>query len=143
MAVAELLRSEGHDVRSLAVSRGAGRTPDLVLCGLPVEVKSWLALDAGRDRSPTAKSVVNKLLKADGQAATVVLNARGSGLTERAALAGMAEYASRVKAGHLATVRVVGDGFDLGWSRRLTRQRAHRLETPACQLDGTGPALAL
>lgn len=115
--VAQQLVAEGHSVISVAETPGRGRQADLAACGSGVEVKSWLAMGAGRDRAPNARSVVNKLLQADGQAATVVLNAEGSGLSARQARAGMFEYISRPRPSGVRNVRVLGDGFDLTWSR--------------------------
>jgi hypothetical protein len=124
-AVADQLASEGHQVRSLATRPGRGRTADLLVCGAPVEVKSWLSRQE-RGHPPGVRSVVNKLLQAEGQAATVVLNGRGSGLSSTAARAGMAVYAGLPHRGNVATVRVLGDGFDLAWTRQraLERERA-------------------
>jgi hypothetical protein len=116
-AVAGQLASEGHRVHALADRPGRGRTADLLVCGTPVEVKSWLSREARGGHPPGVRSVVNKLLQAEGQAATVVLDGRGSGLTPVAAQAGMAVYAGLPHRGHVAAVRVLGDGFDLGWAR--------------------------
>ncbi|HEY3811488.1 MAG TPA: hypothetical protein VGL49_08635 [Acidimicrobiales bacterium] len=114
-AVARQLASEGHHVRALAARRGQGRTADLLVCTEPVEVKSWLSQAERGGTVPSAKSVVNKLLQAEGQAGLVVLNGRGSGLTPAAARAGLATYAGLPHRARIAAVRVLGDGFDLGW----------------------------
>jgi hypothetical protein len=116
-AVAGQLASEGHQVYALPDRSGRGRTADLLVCGHPVEVKSWLSTEERGGRAPGVRSVVNKLLQAEGQAATVVLDGRGSGLTSAAARAGMARYAGSPHRGHVASVRVLGDGFDLAWAR--------------------------
>jgi hypothetical protein len=89
LAVAEQLASEGHQVRSLAARRRGGRTPDLLVCRAPVEVKSWLCREERGGVAPGSQSVVNKLLQAEGQATLVVLNGRGTGLTAASAEAGM------------------------------------------------------
>jgi hypothetical protein len=125
-AVAEQLAAEGHQVRSLAERRGQGRTPDLLVCGVPVEVKSWLSRQERGGRPPSVPSVVNKLLQAEGQAASVVLNGRGSGLDAATATAGLAAYSDLPHRGNVAAVRVFGDGFDLAWAApgRLERDRA-------------------
>jgi hypothetical protein len=128
--VARQLAAEGHLVRSVRPRPGEARTSDLRVCGRGVEVKSWEALGAGRDRPPTPRSVVNKLIQADGQAPTVVLYGRGSGLTARTAVAGMAEYARRFAAGGIGAVRVLGDGFDLGWRRDRTWSQGRRIDPP-------------
>ena len=125
-AVAGQLASEGHQVYALADHRpGRGRTADLLVCGTPVEVKSWLSVQHRGGNAPGARSVVNKLLQAEGQAATVVLEGRGSGLSSAAARAGVAMYASLPHRGNVAAVRVLGDGFDLAWTRARALER-HR-----------------
>jgi hypothetical protein len=116
LAVALQLASEGHDVRSLAARRGRGRTPDLLVCGAPVEVKSWLSREE-RGRPPGARSVVNKLIQAEGQAAMVILNGRGTGLGASDVEAGMRIYSRLPRRAHVAAVRVLGDTFDLAWAR--------------------------
>jgi hypothetical protein len=118
MAVAGLLAVEGHHVRSLPEGRGRGRVPDLEACGVAVEVKSWLPLTERGGRAPGPRSVLNKLVQAGRQASTVVLNGHGSGLTVGAARVGMALYSARPDGGRLSAVRVLGDGFELAWTRR-------------------------
>ena len=96
LAVARLLRSEGHDVRSLPEQPGRGRTADLEACGRGIEVKSWLP-EADRQGPPRPASVYNKLASARSQASTVVLYGAGRGLTAAVARAGMAEFSGRKK----------------------------------------------
>jgi hypothetical protein len=115
--VARQLASEGHEVRSLADRRGRGRTADLLVCGAAVEVKSWLSLEERDGIPPGARSVGNKLIQAEGQAALVILNGRGTGLSAKDAEAGMRIYSSRPHRANIA-VRVLGDTFDLGWARQ-------------------------
>ena len=95
-----------------------------------MEVKSWLSRHERDGSVPGPRSVVNKLLQAEGQAATVVLNGRGSGLSEAAARAGMATYNGLAHRGNIAAVRVLGDGFDLGWTRgrAIQTERAPRVD---------------
>jgi hypothetical protein len=118
MAVAGRLASEGHHVRSRPEGRGRGRVADLEACGVAVEVKSWLPLTERQGRAPGPRSILNKLVQAGRQAPTVVLNGYGTGLTVGAARLGMALYSARPDAGLLRAVRVLGDGFDLTWTRR-------------------------
>jgi hypothetical protein len=127
--VARQLAGEGHDVRSLPTSRGQGPTADLLVCGAPVEVKSWLSRVERGGCAPGAKSVVNKLRQAERQAARIVLNGYGSGLSEGAARTGLAVYAGLPHQGRVVTVRVLGDGFDLGWTpgRLIQHGRAVRM----------------
>jgi hypothetical protein len=123
-AVASLLASEGHQVYALPERRGPGRTADLLVCGMPLEVKSWLTRQERGGIAPGSDSVLNKLRQAEGQAATVVLEGRGSGLRLDATRAAMAEYAAARHRGHVTAVRVLGDGFDLAWTRVRLRQRS-------------------
>ena len=129
------LASEGHDVRSLAARRGRGRTPDLLVCGAPVEVKSWLSREE-RGRSPGARSVVNKLIQAEGQAAVVILNGRGTGLGAADVEAGMRIYSRLPRRAHVAAVRVLGDTFDLAWARSASLGQ----DRPTCPTGPTFPA---
>jgi hypothetical protein len=122
LAVATLLAGEGHLVRSLPERAGSGPVADLEVCGTPVEVKSFLSLPDRAGRIPRARSVCNKLLGARDQAPTAVLYAKGSGLREEAARAGVAEFAAKGQPGRISGVRVVGDGFDLTWSPSRLRQ---------------------
>jgi hypothetical protein len=143
MAVAGRLASEGHLVRSLPEGRGRGRVPDLDVCGVAVEVKSWLSLAERNGRPPGPRSVLNKLIQAAGQAPTVVLNGFGSGLTASDARRGMARYSARPEGWMLSSVRVLGDGFDLAWSRRpdLAPGRARaRVRTVRRQVSDGGLA---
>lgn len=138
--VADTLATEGHGVRSLAESRRGGRRADLEVCGRSVEVKSWLPLPERGGRAPTPQSVFNKLVDAAGQAEVVVLYARGSGLTPGTARRGMALYASTAPPGRLSAVRVIGDGFDLGWvfRRGLSKDRGLLGEGPGAMSGGPG-----
>jgi hypothetical protein len=131
--VASQLTSEGHRVYALPERPGQARTADLLVCGTPVEVKSWIS-QAQRRKIPGTRSVVNKLLQAEGQAATVILEGRGSGLTSVTAEAGMAMYAQHAHRGNVAEVRVLGDGFDLAW----TRVRAIEGHRPVMGCDSPG-----
>jgi hypothetical protein len=117
LAVARVLAAEGHDVRSMREGRGRGPVADLSVCGKQVEVKSWLPSDERDGRAPTPRSVFNKLMSASRQADVVVLNGRGSGLTDGTVRRGIVLYSSREAARGVSTVRVLGDGFDLTWSR--------------------------
>jgi hypothetical protein len=138
--VARQLASEGHEVRSLADRRGRGRTADLLVCGAPVEVKSWLSLEEREGIPPGARSVGNKLVQAEGQAALVILNGRGTGLSAKDAEAGMRIYSRRPHRAHIAAVRVLGDTFDLGWARQpsLVRERRDRPTSPGWRSPEAG-----
>lgn len=142
LAVARLLAAEGHDVRSLAESRRGGRRPDLLVCGTPLEIKSFAPV-AERRRAPTPYSVLNKLLDASGQARHAVLLGTGSGLSESTVRRGVARYVSdRGPARALSTLRIVGDGYDLTWTRRRSLQLPGGLGSPPGRRP-PGPGLGL
>jgi hypothetical protein len=113
---ASALAGEGHHVAALRPVRGGRRTPDLVVCGEGVEIKSWLPAVEREGRRPGPLSVYNKLVSACGQARHAVLVAGDSGLEPAAARRGMADFA-RDHPGRLDSVRVMGDGWDLSWRR--------------------------
>jgi hypothetical protein len=120
LLAARAFAAEGHSVRAVPERRGRARTADLDVCGTPVEVKSWLPL-ADRDGvAPNHRSVVNKLISAEGQGRFVVIVAGGSGLSASDAAAGVARYAVTRPSSSVRTVRVIGDGFDLSWRRSPT-----------------------
>jgi hypothetical protein len=120
LAVARLLTSEGHDVKTVAETRGV-RTPDLVACGVPVEVKAFATLEQRDGSVPRARHLANKLLDARTQGAVAVVWGLGSGLSEATARAGFSLFCERAAStslglGQLRSVRLVGDGFDLSFS---------------------------
>lgn len=130
LRVAERLASEGHAVRSLPEGRQRGRTADLEVCGVPVEVKSWLSLADRQGGAPGWRSVVNTLIAAEGQSRFVVLSAAGSGLTASDAATGIARYAAGRPKSPISTVRAIGDGFDLSWGRVPVVERT---ALPSCR----------
>lgn len=115
--VASAFAAEGHTVKSIPERPGRGRSADLEVCGRPVEVKSWLSLADRHGVTPSRRSVLNKLISAEGQSGFVVLVANGSGLSPADAVSGLAQYASERPWSTVTTVRLIGDGFDLSWQR--------------------------
>jgi hypothetical protein len=143
LAVAHQLVTEGHDVRSLAERRGSGPTADVSVCGLPVEIKSFLSLADREGRVPSPRSVAHKVLSARRQAETAIVYTRGSGVTEPVVRAGMADLEARGGTGKVDTVRVMGDGFDLSWSRALAIERHPGLPGRPPPRPDRGPDLGL
>jgi hypothetical protein len=79
------------------------------------------------------------LIQAEGQAAVVVLNGRGTGLSSVAVEAGMRIYARLPRRANVAAVRVLGDTFDLAWVRPVSLGRDRpKLDRP--KLDEQSPA---
>ncbi len=122
-AVAQQLANEGHRVRSLPEHPGQGPIADLEVCGIAVEVKSFLSVAQRDARVPGPRSVFNKLVSAERQGTTVIIYARDSGLTAAAAKEGVASYAAQRRQGQLDRIRAVGDGFDMSWGRQLRLAR--------------------
>ena len=139
LVAAELLVRSGHQVRSVAESRTGGRRADLDVCGMNVEVKSFLPITE-RGRPPSPQSVFNKLIDAAGQANAVLLYGRGSGLTPATVRSGLARLSAAGRVPSLSAVRVVGDGFDLAWVRGRGLSLGMR-DQP--QRRPPGPALGL
>jgi hypothetical protein len=136
LAVARILADDGHDVRSLLDAGRNGRRPDLAVCDTTVEVKSFRPAEE-RGRPPSERSVFNKLVDAAGQSPNVVLIGYGSGLTADAVRRGLARYAAdRRRAPGLDSIRALGDGFDLGWTRRLVVERSR--EPAGCPAPSVG-----
>ena len=131
LAVARLLLREGHDVRALPESRRGGRRPDLLVCGTTVEVKSF-APEEERRRAPTPNSVFNKLVDASGQSPHAVLFAEGSRMPESVARRGVARYVGDPRSPTpLSSIRILGDGYDLAWSRRRSLELRAGVPAPA------------
>lgn len=118
LAVAKLLVAAGHRVRTVPESRGA-RSPDLMACGVGVEVKSFQSLALRGGRPPTAEGVANKLLDARGQGALAVIWGPTSGLAEATARSGFNLFCQKAAAsglGRLRDARIVGPDFDFSLS---------------------------
>jgi hypothetical protein len=108
LAVARLLVTEGHHVRSLATSDRP--TGDLSVCGRETEIKSLRLGASGR-------TVTNALKRAQHQGVDVIIDARQSGLLRLAAERGVADFASRAQQGRVEGIRVIGSGFDRSYQR--------------------------
>ena len=106
--IADTLNSEGKNVKALEEKNlPKVRTPDAEVDGVPTEFKS-LRSGAG------ANTVNNRLADADGQAASAVIDARGSGLSESAARQGLARYLG-AHPGRMTYIRIIGDGYNIEW----------------------------
>ena len=108
-----------------------------------------MPLDERDGRAPSARSVFNKLASASRQAGVVVLNGLGRGITPIVARQGVLLYGERgvseeiSRGREISKVRVLGDGFDLAFSRApsLLRRRAHDRSAGRSQpSDGPPPA---
>jgi hypothetical protein len=137
LAVASRLAAEGHDVRSQNERPGRGPVADLVVCGVPVEIKSLLTRAERADgRAATARTLHNRLVGAAEQAPVVVVGTEGSGLRAADAAAGVRSFFERGRTGQVKAVRVIGDGFDLAWRAPVGRETGRR--TPGVRSAGEG-----
>ena len=106
----QYLRSQGRRVEGnpLEGAAGAGRQGDRIIDGVKAELKS---LDPGAT-SNTIRNVVNNSIRRGGQARTIIIDARGSGLTQEEAARGIGR-AMGISRGKVDQIRVIGDGFDI------------------------------
>jgi hypothetical protein len=106
----QLLRSEGHRVKPnpLEGLEGVGRQGDRLIDGVLTELKS---LDPGAT-SNTIRNVVNNSVRRGGQARSIIIDARGSGLSQEEAARGIAR-AMGISRGRIDRIRVIGDGFNI------------------------------
>lgn len=105
--IAVLLAAEGKVVKALKENPAGERVADAEVDGLSVEFKS---LDHGAN-SATVRNSVNNSLRHGGQARQMIVDARGSGLTEDEARQGARRVAG-ITRGKLDRLRLIGDRFD-------------------------------
>ena len=107
-AVAEYLEDLGHKVtkNTLEGVEGAGRQGDAFVNGIKHEFK---ALDPGPTAN-TIKNVVNNSIRKGGQAREIIIDARGTGLTEEIAKEGTFK-ALGISRGKLDGLTIIGDDF--------------------------------
>jgi Contact-dependent growth inhibition CdiA C-terminal domain len=106
--IAEILAKEGKNVKSLAETSDSGRNPDAEVDGIPAEFKN---LEMGA-KDTTVKNVINSSIRRGGQARNIIIDARGSGLTEIEANQGLVR-SKNITRGKLDTVRIIGDRYDI------------------------------
>lgn len=105
--VAELLSAEGSNVKAVPVVKDQ-RTADAIVDGHRVEFKT-------PDPRATNGRIVNEVqrsIRGGGQARDIIVDARGSGLSEAEAKLAL-DRISGVTRGKLDSVRIVGNGFDV------------------------------
>lgn len=109
--IAQTLARQGYHVVAVAESRVfRQKSPDAYVDGEPTEFKT---LDPGA----THQTVNDCLGRARNQAPNVVVDGRGSGLTEHDARRGLARFVG-AHAGRARSIRVLGDGFETTLARR-------------------------
>ena len=116
--IAYLLSKEGKTVKFLPTD-GVGRHADAQVDGVRTEFKT---VDLGADSKTIVNSISNSMKKG-GQARDIIIDARGSGLSEAEAKHSFARLRPLVK-GRLDSLRLIGDGFDIttdfSWMQGVT-----------------------
>ncbi len=106
--IAELLAVEGKHVKAKK-ERENQRTGDAEVDGVLTEFKT---LKPGHGKNSAVRNTINNSIRQGGQARHIIIDARGSGLTEIEAYRGLAR-AKKITRGLVDAVRIMGDGFDL------------------------------
>jgi hypothetical protein len=119
LTVARILVSEGHRVRAQREGPGFGKTADFDVCGVKTEVKT---LDPGA----TSATLSNAIRKGREQGEEVIINATNSGLPRLWAERGVDRFATKGDFGKLGSLRVLGAGFELNYSRTDLARRTER-----------------
>jgi hypothetical protein len=102
------LASEGKHVTAKDEMDGQ-RTADAEVDGVLTEFKTLKPPNAA---NTAVKNTINDSIRDGGQARHIIIDARGSGLTELEARRGLAR-ARNIARGLVDWVRLIGDGFDL------------------------------
>jgi hypothetical protein len=109
--IAYLLSSEGKHVIALPQQNSSGgRNPDSLVDGVVTEFKTLAP--APKVDSNTIRNDLQRSIKRGGQARNVIIDARGTILTEVEALRGLARM-KNLSRGLLDSVRIIGNGFDV------------------------------
>ncbi len=107
-AIAQLLAIEGKTVKALSEKPDEGRNADAEVDGVSTEFKS-LVLGA---TNPTVKNAINNSIRRGGQARDIIIDSRGSGLTETEARTGL-QRAKNITRGKIDSIRIIGDRYDI------------------------------
>jgi hypothetical protein len=117
--VARILVKEGHHVRSVHERNGEGPRPDFEVCGVKTEVKTL-------DRGASFQTLANALTRGRHQGEVLIVNATDSGLSRRQAELGARRFAEKGELGRIGEARLIGDGFNLCYSRSDLQRLATR-----------------
>jgi Contact-dependent growth inhibition CdiA C-terminal domain len=97
------------------VPRGAGRTPDFIIDGQRIELKTLSGV-ADTTSEGISKAIARRVMDGRGQSTDVVVDARGqAGITQEIAERGIrrAYGADNATGGKITSIRVIGPGFDI------------------------------
>lgn len=107
--IAVVLATEGKTVQAIPESLIPGeRSADAWVEGHPAEFKS-LAPGA---TSGTVRNVINASMKRGGQARDIIVDARGSGLSQAEAVRALARIRG-IARGRIDRIRLLGDDYEL------------------------------
>jgi hypothetical protein len=109
--VAEYLAKDGPAVTARQEDHALRyRQPDADVDGQATEFKSL-------DPDPSHGTVKQALKRGIGQAPHIVVDGRDSGLAEGDAQRGLGRFLGTPEGRSFATIRLVGDDFDINWKR--------------------------
>ena len=106
--IAQVLADEGKKVKALKEGGARERFGDAEVDGVRMEFKT---MDPG-GTSATIRNQVSASVSGGGQARHIIIDARGSGLTEPEALRGLSR-ADGIRRGRVDSIRIIGDGFGI------------------------------
>ena len=117
--VADYLAAEGAAVVARREDPAARRRqPDADVDGLATEFKSL-------DPDPSHGTVKQALKRGIGQAPHIVVDSRDSGLSQGNAHRGLARFLGTPEGRSFASIRLIGDDFDINWKRDDTHGTDH------------------
>ncbi|MGP8161817.1 MAG: hypothetical protein ACLQGJ_11480 [Candidatus Dormibacteria bacterium] len=118
LRIAEVLANEGDTVAAVCPTNDV-RTYDAVVNGRPTEFKTVNGPKGGVATNVTVRSALSSAngqfgTITPGQMSNVVLDSRGSGLTEAEAERGLQRWLGTGR-NRLDTIRIIGDGWGITW----------------------------
>jgi hypothetical protein len=114
-AIADTLAKDGHDVTAVVERQGAGRNPDAMVDGKPVEFKTMKETPGSNMDSGTVKNILDKSAKGGGQAPEIIIDARGINLSAEEAQAGVQRFLGNSKPAYQSIKIWLQDGTEITW----------------------------
>jgi hypothetical protein len=114
-AIADQLAKDGRDVTAVAERQGAGRNPDAMVDGKPVEFKTMKETPGSNMDSGTVKNILDKSAKGGGQAPEIIIDARGINISAEEAQAGIQRYLGNKQPVYESIEIWLQDGTKITW----------------------------
>ncbi len=114
-AIADRLAKDGHDVTAVAERQGAGRNPDAMVDGKPVEFKTMKDKPGSNMDSGTVKNILDKSARGGGQAPEIIIDARGIDLSATEAQEGILRYLGNRNSAYESIEIWLQDGTKITW----------------------------